>query len=237
MNWWNWWKRVGRRFIHFIQQQAAPINHFINFSSLSWFRYWFGLLLHFVHSTHNLLSLLVWCWLVSSCAEQWRVAPPITPHNSSTTKPTNTPRNHKNNQFVHSFSNWMILLVCSTARRSSLFLAGCLRLAAALNPPKKKDNWRALSFSARNETIHSSKTNFHFVFSSFIHSFSWAAEGRSKWKQTILPILKRRIDLFSCCWWPAAYLCFINSLQSSINQVLVWFRLTSVSSASIYLLL
>ena len=148
-----------------------------------------------------------------------------------------TPRNHKNNQFVHSFSNWMILLVCSTARRSSLFLAGCLRLAAALNPPKKKDNWRALSFSARNETIHSSKTNFHFVFSSFIHSFSWAAEGRSKWKQTILPILKRRIDLFSCCWWPAAYLCFINSLQSSINQVLVWFRLTSVSSASIYLLL
>lgn len=71
-----------------------------------------------------------------------------------------------------------------------------------------------------------------------VHSqYAWAAEGRSKWKQTILPILKRRIDLFSCCWWPAAYLCFINSLQSSINQVLVWFRLTSVSSASIYLLL
>ena len=32
----------------------------------------------------------------------------------------------------------MILLVCSTARRSSLFLAGCLRLAAALNPPTHK---------------------------------------------------------------------------------------------------
>jgi len=32
----------------------------------------------------------------------------------------------------------MILLVCSTARRSSLFLAGCRAAAAALNPPKRK---------------------------------------------------------------------------------------------------
>ena len=141
-------------------------------------------------------------------AEHWLAGQPIT-HNKREEEKKDfidslaAPFHFFLNLFIQSsisFTNGKKGIVGSIGlARLLLWLVACRRLAAYNQPNSKTNPAQSPLLSAGNETIHSSKTNFHFVFSSFIHSFLWAAKPLTQFNSTVFSHSQREKKELNGC--------------------------------------